>query len=709
VRVRHIARLMGIGAVLGLALVGPVPAQGQELTNTRPIATGGFGDARNTYAWSMQWFKGKLYVGTARSALCVERVTLDFYFPGKGYYAPDAETGCPADRSDLDLRAEIWRYDPGPRTWTRVFRSPADIPDPRAPGRFVARDIGFRGMTVYRDSSGKRALYVGGVTADEYIPELAASHPPRLLRSTDGEHFAPVAGIPATIDTVVGSQPPIGYRAMAVYRKRLFVTASGGLTGDGVILEVKNPASASPTVTQVSPATMAVFELQTFGGGLYVGTGSAKQGYGVFRADAAGGAPLNFTPVVTGGAGRGSAMTSVVAMHPYRNRLYVGASGWYAGIFPASELIRVDRDGRWDVVVGNSRLLEDGTLKWPVSGFSDGFGNVFNAHFWRAQEHEGALLVGTNDWSWSLRDVPVLGPWLKPEFGFDLYGTCDGQYWWTVTRDGFGRGLYNFGVRTMASTPTGGYIGTTNHVQGTSVLRSTDAGPCAAPNQRVRTGVLASAARSRPDRLLADAQRRGTVLSWGRARGAVRYRVMRARYHVARGVSVPRRPALRGGYVPDDPPLAGAGGTIRASVPVAGRYRQLGTATTPVFIDRTARRGGRYAYRVVAVRRSGRASPASNTVLVPSERPVVTFADADAAVRRLDPTRRPALRRMLATSRHRWARGDRRGAVRELERLIRRGAPAQAGSATGRVAAEDASDVALRLARRLRYAGVAGG
>jgi hypothetical protein len=707
--VRQVARLMGIATVLGLALTGPVPAaHGQGLSDTRPISTGGFGEPQNSYSWSMQWFKGKLYVGTARSALCVERATLDFYFPGKGYYAPDAQSHCPADRYDLDLRAEIWRFDPGPRTWKRVFQSPADVPDPRAAGKFVARDIGFRGMTVYRDSSGKRALYVGGVTADEYIPELAASHPPRLLRSMDGEHFTPVAGAPATIDTVAGVQRPIGYRAMAVYRHRLFVTASGGLTGDGVIVEVKDPASASPTFTQVSPATMAVFELQAFGGGLYAGTGSSSQGYGVFRADAVAGGPLSFTPVMTGGAGRGSAMTSVVAMQPYRGRLYVGASGWYAGVFPASEMIRIGRDGRWDVVVGNTRVLPDGTLKWPVSGFSDGFGNIFNAHFWREQQHDGALFVGTNDWSWSLRDVPIIGPWLKPEFGFDLYGTCDGQYWWTVTRDGFGRGLYDFGVRTMASTPTGGYIGTTNHVEGTTVIRSTDSGPCAPPNQRVRTGALATAARSRPDRLLADPQRRGTVLSWGRARGAVRYRVMRAGYHVARGVAVPRRPALRDGFVPDDPPLAGAGGTIRASIPVAGRYRAIGTATKPMFVDRAARRGGRYAYRVVAMRRSGRPAPASNTVLVPSERPVVTFADADGALKRLSPARGPALRRVLATARRRWTRGDRRGAVRRLEQIIRRGAPVQA-SATDRVAAEDARDIALRLARRLRYAGVAGG
>ena len=50
------------------------------------IATGGFGDFQNSYSWSMAWFKGKLYVGTARSFHCVEAATLDFYYPGQGYY-----------------------------------------------------------------------------------------------------------------------------------------------------------------------------------------------------------------------------------------------------------------------------------------------------------------------------------------------------------------------------------------------------------------------------------------------------------------------------------------------------------------------------------------------------------------------------------------------------------------------------------------------
>jgi hypothetical protein len=158
-------------------------------------------------------------------------------------------------------------------------------------------------------------------------------------------------------------------------------------------------------------------------------------------------------------------------MTAYRGQLYVGASGWGTSVFPASELIRISPDGHWDVVVGKQRVDDAGILKSPVSGLPDGFGNVFNNHFWRMQAFRGALLLGTNDWSWSLQGVVGMWDRLRPELGFDLYGTCDGSNWWVATRDAFGRGAQDFGVRTMAASPAGLFIGTTNHVRGTAVHR----------------------------------------------------------------------------------------------------------------------------------------------------------------------------------------------------------------------------------------------
>jgi hypothetical protein len=263
---------------------------------------------------------------------------------------------------------------------------------------------------------------------------------------------------------------------MAVLGGALYVTASEGLTGDGVVVRVDHPGGSSPRFTQVSPSSLSVFELQTFDGRLYAGTGDFNRGYALWRTD--GKQPLAWKPVITGGAGRGPAVTSVVSMETYRGRLYVGASGWGNSSVPPSELIRVGPDDRWDVVVGNSRRLPDGTMKAPTSGLGDWFGNPFNSHFWRMQTYGGALLLGTNDWSWSLRGTPVVDDRLRAEFGFDLYGTCDGDHWWLATRDGFGR-PYDFGVRTMVASKAGLFLGTTNIVQGTTIRRSR-AEPCRA-------------------------------------------------------------------------------------------------------------------------------------------------------------------------------------------------------------------------------------
>ena len=58
-------------------------------------------------------------------------------------------------------------------------------------------------------------------------------------------------------------------------------------------------------------------------------------------------------PIVTDGAGRGQTVTSVVSMHVFKGRLYVGSSGWYNEEgSPVSEIIRIDRAGRWQVVTG---------------------------------------------------------------------------------------------------------------------------------------------------------------------------------------------------------------------------------------------------------------------------------------------------------------------------------------------------------------------
>jgi hypothetical protein len=466
---------MSFALVLLVRATVLTPGAHGDMSRMRVLAEDGFGDSRNSYAWSMAWFKGALYVGTARSAMCVERATIAYYAPYASFYStrPAPDVSCPPTIHDADLRAEIWRYTPGLRRWTRVYRSPT-VANPRARGKRVARDIGYRGMVVLKEPGRRKALYVGGLTADEFIPELARRYPPRILRTTDGKHFRSLSGGPGVIRGAFGPRRPIGYRAMEVLDGALYVTANGGLTGDGVVVRVGDPGGPSPKFTQVSPSRLAVFELKAFDGRLYAGTGDFERGYGVWRTGGA--RPRQWKPVVTDGAGRGPVVTSVISMETYKGRLYAGASGWGTSVVPPSELIRIAPDDRWEVVVGSGRQVADGTVRAPVSRFGDGFGNPFNSHFWRMETYQGALLLGTNDWSWSLHGSPAVAGVIGPEFGFDLYATCNGDDWWLATRDGFGR-PYDFGLRTMAASPAGLFGGTTNLVEGATILRSR-AEPC---------------------------------------------------------------------------------------------------------------------------------------------------------------------------------------------------------------------------------------
>ncbi len=616
----HRRLLLMAGAVLAcaamLAAVAAMPAAAQTRMATKQLARQGFGDQRNSYAWSMAWFKGKLYVGTARQELCVENATLDFYYPGRGYYTPNpaSDINCPPNMYDMDLQAEIWQYNPGTRHWKRVYQSPLDVTNPRAPGKLVPRDIAFRGMTVYRGQ-----LYVGGVTADEYIPELAGVTRPRILRTSDGENFKALPQSPHTIHTFLGVQKPIGYRSMVVYKDRLYVTASSGLTGDGVVLRVDSPSGKRPHFRQISPPNLQVFEMQPFNGQLYVGTGSNATGYGVYRTRAEQGSSSRFIPVVSDGAGRGREITSVVSMGAFKDRLYVGASGWFTGsLLAESELIRVNKRNRWELVAGKARATSTG-LKAPISGLPDGFGNIFNTHFWRMANVRGALMVGTNDSSWGMREIPIVGPTLAPEYGFDIYGSCDGRFWWPVTKNAFGDGRYNFGARTMITNPKGrGFFGSANHAQGTSVWRGGIAPMCSSDGKGARASAAAVAPSSphqakpdvaRPARALADVERCGTVVSWDRSPGATRYRVLRADDRLLRDVPLPERRVLPDGAVPDDP-LQGPF-TRRGDLTLPGAWQDVGTTSRSWFVDRSATGAG-HRYQVVAESAHGPASPPSN-------------------------------------------------------------------------------------------------
>lgn len=706
-RVVAVALLAGLAAaVAGRADV--------SVSNTavNVLAQNGFGNYRNSYSWSMAWFKGKLYVGTGRQEACVEDLTVDYYLVVSGRYKtnPLPATHCPRNPNNMDLRAQIWQYTPHTGRWRMVYQSPVER-NPRAKGhRYIARDIAYRGMVVY-----KGRLVVGDVTPNEFNPQLAQRHPPVLLVTSDGRHFSAIPATGVIERTPHGVQRPMGFRSLTVWHDRLYMTMTPTITGDGTVFELERPFGHRPTFRQVLPPWLDVFEIQVYNGSLYIGTGSRTTGYGVYRLSGrfpssrargrSARVHYHITPVVTYGAGRGPEITSVVSMHVFHNWLYVGASGWYnPQNTPFTEMIRINPRGHWDVVAGITRRAE-GKVKAPLSGLGDGFYNTFTAHFWRMTTFHGALLVGTNDWSWLVQKAyPGLNPpWmagiiqsaLSGEFGFDMWASCNGIDFFPVTRDAFGN-MYDFGARDLVTTPGGLFIGSANQAQGTKVWNM-QVSPCQSFVPRTLVNGTRGPALATPQAVFTDSQRAGTVISWNRSAGATRYEVTRASY-----LNIPLTVAppiiMPNGFAPEneDPDIVrpGTPGATQDEIPVPQAFVPVGTTTSTYFVDRHASPGRRYLYQVIALGAAGRRSAASAVQSAPDPRPTPTFQQVVSA---LPPklTSFGSIMPAYATSR---VHHDRAGMLRVLTRLLR---------SVG--ATSDTGILIQRLERRIEYAGLAGG
>jgi hypothetical protein len=169
-------------------------------------------------------------------------------------------------------------------------------------------------------------------------------------------------------------------------------------------------------------------------------------------------------------------------MAPFKGAMYIGTGIQGGGndrvnkIGPAgAELLRINSDDSWDLIVGDPRHTENG-LREPLSGLRAGFGNYFNGYMWSLGMHDDWLYAGTFDWSVMLRwahfaeasqlankfarhlppDVIV-----ENEGGADFWRSRDGENWLPVSRQGFDN-PYNFGIRNIVSSPHGLFVGTAN-------------------------------------------------------------------------------------------------------------------------------------------------------------------------------------------------------------------------------------------------------
>jgi len=449
----------------------PGPKPGLSQRHFRQVSRNGLGDPYNAYPHSMAWFRGRLYVGTTRSNLCMMKIS---QIQSNVQQWP---VECPEELYDLDMRAQIWAYDPLEDEWEQVFVSPMIE---GADGESIPRDLGYRAMEVFRaEGDPEPALY---------IATYASARGPGayILRTDDGTTFTPVskAGLVGLPTTTI--------RLLIPFKGRLFTSPTGRAHGNPntsympIVYECANPGGGGEWI-QVNepgfgdPANMVVFEMMAFGDYLYAGTGSTS-GFQVWRTRAEGKPPYHWELIMTRGGFRGSLNQGVASFAVFKGMLYIGTGIQNGGvdrinkIGPAApELLRLDEEGRWDLVVGTARRTPLG-VKRPLSNFSPGFNNFFNGYFWRMGVHDDWLYLGTFDWSLMLRyaDQTRWPGWfremvekmgvdniIRTQSGFDLYRSSDGENWLPVSTTGFDN-PYNYGIRTLASTPHGLFVGTVN-------------------------------------------------------------------------------------------------------------------------------------------------------------------------------------------------------------------------------------------------------
>lgn len=457
----------------------PAPKPGLRAIDFTCLADGGLGDGHNNYAHSMAWFKGRLYLGTTRSNMCMLRFQEAFKELPLAIWPVD----CPTTRDglyQLDFQSQIWAYDPANGgTWDMVFRAPmVDGSD----GNPVPREIGYRSMEVFQGPSDPEpALYVSA-----WAPGRAPGG--LILRSYDGRNFDPVTDY-GILDTPISTT-----RSLTAFDGRLFFspTARRG-TGGGqqnsaglpIVFESADPGKNVWIPVNDpgfgDPGNLGIFDLCVLGDRLYAGTMNLS-GFQVWASDCKGKPPYNWTRIVDKGAGRGPLNQIVCSMAAFNGAMFIGGAIQGGGndrvnqIGPAAaEVVRINADDTWDLIMGDQRMV-DGQDLYPLSGLRAGWGNFFNGYMWTMGVYDGWLYCGSYDWSinlrWSVLDgapaqartlMETIGTEniIASEGGADLWRTCDGENWLPVTKTGFGN-PYNWGVRNIVPSPIGLFIGTAN-------------------------------------------------------------------------------------------------------------------------------------------------------------------------------------------------------------------------------------------------------
>lgn len=594
----------------------------------------GFGDFNNSWAQAMIWWHGNLYVGTARDSTCTSDYALwqyiDLNFPSLISYYPyppsDPDLTCGPGLT-LPLQAEIWRWSPtaaAASAWAEVYLSPAVIPNP-GPGYgqpapvgapLLPYEIAIRDFAAYTEADGTQALYAftvnSGIMWDQtQIP------PPRILRTTDGIHWAPLPQDPGTfLGELSFTTDRTSFRSGVQYNGMMFAIC-GPVEGEGTLIASADPEAGDNAWFVAAPSTMQFYDMAVFNGWLYLGGfDSAGTGYQIYKTNAQGPPPYQLITVVpqAGYLTNPFPSSSVVSMYVHRNRLYVGTATF-------TEVLRINTDDTWDLVVGIPRQVptSSGGTQWkyPLSNLGAGFGLTLNDHAWQIDDQYGFLYIGTYNASTPSR-LATDGSLLLPYMGAQLYATGSDWYFHPITTNGFAStspisstayenpidphgGIFDYGFRTMSSTPYGFFVGTANDYFGLAVFRAT-----AHPTPSLNPPAFLEVEPSNSE---------GALLSWQASPGACLYQVYRAELLP---IEIRENPGFENS--------TGGTGIYFPDVYVTP-YSLIGTTTALNFYDQGAVPGSNYMYYVTAQnsQRTQTSAP-SNLTTYPLLLPTVTFS-----------------------------------------------------------------------------------
>lgn len=426
---------------------------------------------QNNYAWSICELDDYVYVGTCKN---MGLTLINALTSGVCSFNMPLSLSV----NELDTRGEIWRYrKDGTREWERVYKLREQS------------NNGFRYMINFTPYSARTALFASSASLDNKVPI-------KILMTYDGIVWKEVQR------NVKGTSS----RTMEVHNGKLYVATTGKM-GQYYLYSNDNPEmnnwdtiidSDTQKYDPSKNPTGSIFNIKSFNNHLYVGI-STENGAEVWKSKDC--EPKVNEWIKIGESGYGNPKnTMIISMNVYRDHLYFSTIGQIPNIFlipRGADLIRVDKDDKYEVIVGKN----------SESGYMSGFNNPLNLYLWQICEYRGDLYVSTFDHGTNIQTILeiillnektinrylmqqgyknvtadmieiVLKAILKIlkkinyKYGFNLFVSHDGVKFEPVILDGIGN-AENYGGRMLyVDSLDSFYIGTANPYEGCEVWKT---------------------------------------------------------------------------------------------------------------------------------------------------------------------------------------------------------------------------------------------